>query len=105
MPAAARNASSWESEMHLVAPLYKHFVDFPASRKILQRRISLCSMQMTYISNSQEHNEIYIGDAFLWKTIFCIFIFHEAVLSLGSSNFTLVYLHFDNVFSLILVYC
>lgn len=37
MPAATRNVSPWESVMHLVDPLYEHFVDFPASSKILQR--------------------------------------------------------------------
>lgn len=33
---------------------------------------------------------------FYKKSIFCIFTFHGAVLSLGSSNFTLVYPYFGN---------
>lgn len=75
----------------------KHFVDFPVSRKIHRIWNPFCSMQMISISNSQGHNEIHNGDAFLWKNTFCIFKYHHAFLSLSSYNFTLVYPHFDNV--------
>lgn len=84
--------------MHLVASLYEHLLDFPASSKILQTWISLCSMQTKYISNSQGHDEIDRGDGFLWKIIFYIFRFHEAALSLRSFSSTIVCPNFDNVF-------
>lgn len=84
--------------MHLVASLCKHFLDLPASSKTPQRWISFCSVQTTYISNSQGHNEIDRADAFLWKIIFYIFRFHEAALSFGSFNSTTVYPNFELCF-------